>query len=129
MTHHLKTYPEYFQAVIDGKKPMEIRYDDRGFKPGDSCILEEYEGSVQVPACPDIYTCRKGWHEDPEGDDYFELPEECEGKNCDSYIKDLYTGRRCLIVIKDIYKLDSAGLPGWVAFTSNIKNIIDKESK
>lgn len=126
MAHHLKTFPEYFQAVIDGKKPMEIRKDDRGFKSGDNCILEEYEGYIDVPDCPDRYLCRKGWHEEPEGDDYFELPEECREKQCAGYRKELYTGRRCLIKIKDVYDLTSAGLSGYVAFTFNIKNVIQK---
>ena len=54
MAHHLKTLPEYFQAVIDGTKPFEIRNNDRGFKPGDSVILEEFEGYQDIPACPDF---------------------------------------------------------------------------
>ena len=54
MAQHLKTKPEYFQAVIGGRKPMEIRCNDRDFKPGDSVILEEFEGYLDVPACPDF---------------------------------------------------------------------------
>lgn len=126
MTHHLKTLPEYFQAVIDGKKPMEFRYNDRGFKPGDNCILEEFTGTLRVPACPDRDTCRKGWHTSPEEGDYFVQPEECKEKNCESYIKELYTGRRCLVKIKDIFDLSDAGFIGYVAFTYDILNVIDK---
>ena len=118
--------PEYFQAVIDLKKPMEIRNNDRGFKPGDRCILEEYTGFVDVPACPDSYLCRKGWYRVNDEEEYWELPEECKGKNCDAYRKELYTGRRCLIKIKDIYDLIGAGLPGYVAFTFDILNVSDK---
>ena len=129
MTHHLKTIPEYFQAVIDGKKPMEIRYNDRDFKTGDRCILEEYEGFIDVPACPDHYLCRKGWNRPSDEEDYFELPEECKGKNCEAYRKELYTGRRCLIKVKDVHGLTGAGLPNHVAFTFDILNIIGTEKK
>ncbi len=48
MTHHLKTLPEYFQAVIAGTKPFEIRNNDRGFKPGDRVILEEFEAISKI---------------------------------------------------------------------------------
>lgn len=130
MTHHLKTLPEYFQAVIDGRKPMEIRYNDRGFKPCDSVILEEFEGYLDVPACPDFGTGCPPVEYDPynEQDDY-KIPEECKRHQCEAYRKELYTGRKCLIKINDVFELDGAGLCGHVAFTFEILNITDKEIK
>lgn len=41
--HHLKILPEYFEAVIDGRKTFEIRHDDRGFKEGDILCLNEWQ--------------------------------------------------------------------------------------
>lgn len=40
-THDLKTDSEVFQAVINGLKTFEIRFDDRGFKVGDRLNLLE----------------------------------------------------------------------------------------
>ncbi len=125
MTHHLKTLPEYFQAVIDGKKPMEFRYNDRGFQPGDKCVLEEFTGTVTVPACPDRHTCEAGQYDESTGG-YNPPPQACLRAQCTSYIKELYTGRRCLVKIKDIFDLSDAGFIGYVAFTYDILNVIDK---
>ncbi|WP_332237898.1 ASCH/PUA domain-containing protein [Sporolactobacillus sp. KGMB 08714] len=41
-THSLKIEPEYFEPVISGAKPFEIRFNDRNFQAGDSVILKEY---------------------------------------------------------------------------------------
>lgn len=53
-THHLKTHPEQYQAVIDGRKKFEVRKDDRGFNEGDVLHLEEWDPETED------YTCRVG---------------------------------------------------------------------
>jgi len=43
-THHeLRIRPQYFQAVIDGKKRFLIRKNDREFQEGDTVELREYQ--------------------------------------------------------------------------------------
>ncbi len=37
-----KTWPEYFQAIVDGRKTFELRLADWKCKPGDILILEEW---------------------------------------------------------------------------------------
>jgi len=39
--HRLKTWEQYFGAVVDGDKPFEVRRDDRGFQRGDRVQLVE----------------------------------------------------------------------------------------
>jgi hypothetical protein len=41
--HTIKTWPEYFQAVWDGKKPWEYRENDRDYKAGDVAVLQEWD--------------------------------------------------------------------------------------
>ena len=41
--HYLKTWPEYFQAILDGHKTFDVRKeDDKGFEIGDILYLKEY---------------------------------------------------------------------------------------
>jgi hypothetical protein len=42
-THHLKTHPAPFADVEAGRKTFEIRKDDRGYKVGDTLVLEEWD--------------------------------------------------------------------------------------
>lgn len=43
-THNLKSWPEFFQGVLDGRKKHELRRkDDRKFEVGDILILQEYD--------------------------------------------------------------------------------------
>ena len=44
MQHELKILPEYFTAIMFGKKNFEIRKNDRDFKVGDVLKLMEYAG-------------------------------------------------------------------------------------
>jgi len=41
--HPLKTWPEFFDAVCDGRKTFEVRRDDRGFREGDVLLLQRWE--------------------------------------------------------------------------------------
>ena len=126
MTHHLKIKPEYFQAVIDGKKPFEIRYNDRNFKQGDRVILEEYTGKELIPPCKNR---NKREIDQFDGFTYycetFDLGYCQRNGKCGEYIQHNYTGRRCLVRIKEIFNLDNASkdLIGYVAFTFDIINI------
>jgi len=47
MTHTLKTWPEYFEAVIKGDKTFEVRRFDRPFKVGDKLILQEWDNEKE----------------------------------------------------------------------------------
>ena len=54
MTHELKILPEYFDAVEQGKKTFEIRKNDRGFKPGDTLVLKEWNDVYRQPTGREI---------------------------------------------------------------------------
>ena len=43
MTHELKTWPEYFEAIWDGRKNFEYRLNDRDYQVGDLLHLREYD--------------------------------------------------------------------------------------
>ena len=44
--HSLKTWPEFFQAVQEGRKTFELRLDDRGFRLGDVLVLQEWSAGT-----------------------------------------------------------------------------------
>jgi hypothetical protein len=54
MTRHaLKCWPEFFQAIADGRKSFEIRVNDRNYQVGDILVLCEWNPELA------IYTGRK----------------------------------------------------------------------
>ena len=46
--HVLKTWPEYFAALLDGSKTFEVRRYDRPFEVGDTLALEEYDPARSI---------------------------------------------------------------------------------
>jgi len=48
MTHTLKTWPEYFEAVRTGEKPFELRKADRPFNVGNVLHLVEYDPATDT---------------------------------------------------------------------------------
>jgi hypothetical protein len=44
--HELKTWPGFFEGLIDGTKTAEIRRNDRNFKPGDFLTLREFNAET-----------------------------------------------------------------------------------
>lgn len=43
MEHELKCWPPYFDDVRTGRKPFEVRRQDRSFIVGDVLLLREWE--------------------------------------------------------------------------------------
>lgn len=56
MTHELKIWPQFYQAVSNGTKTFEIRKNDRGFQKGDTVKLREYDPEGPYPALSMGYT-------------------------------------------------------------------------
>jgi len=46
-THKLKTWTEFFIAIVYGVKTVEIRKNDRNFEVGDRLILQEYNPDTE----------------------------------------------------------------------------------
>jgi hypothetical protein len=42
--HILKVQPPYFEAILDGSKPFEVRRNDRAYQRGDTLLLWETQG-------------------------------------------------------------------------------------
>ena len=125
--HELKILRGYYESVLDGVKPFEIRsIQDRTFKVGDIVLLKEYIGSKTVPACSynGELTC-KGYEAIKD------LPEYDEEKardacgtyrsRCCPYTVHRYTGRKCWVRIIKVFPLEDIGLPYHVAVTFDIE--------
>jgi Domain of unknown function (DUF3850) len=52
--HHLKTLPDYWDAVERGDKDFEVRRDDRGFQKGDVLLLEKFNPNGGLAGAYDI---------------------------------------------------------------------------
>jgi len=46
--HHLKVWPEPYDAIKSGAKTFEFRRDDRGYAVGDILILEKWDPHVRM---------------------------------------------------------------------------------
>jgi len=42
-----KVWPEFFQAIIDGKKTYELRLADFDCAPGDQLVLKEWDPKIK----------------------------------------------------------------------------------
>lgn len=42
-THDLKSWPEFFEPVFQGKKSFELRLGDRKFAVGDTLLIREWD--------------------------------------------------------------------------------------
>jgi len=43
--HDLKTWPDQYRAILDGRKTFEVRLNDRAFDVGDTLLLKEWDPS------------------------------------------------------------------------------------
>jgi hypothetical protein len=53
--HDLKTWPEYYDAVEDGRKTFELRKNDRNFRVGDVLHLQRYDLENQTYTGAHLY--------------------------------------------------------------------------
>lgn len=105
--HELKTLPEYFEAMDNGAKPFEVRFNDRDFKVGDRLCLREYSDGgytgrvlhrkisyvLDAPAyCKEGFVAL-GLAPIVDEDALREIFEDLDG--ADKRVRDLCNGKRC----------------------------------
>jgi hypothetical protein len=56
--HELKSWPEHFQDIANGKRTFELRRDDRGYQVGDVLELLEWEPGDHPDRATARYTGR-----------------------------------------------------------------------
>lgn len=47
MVHELKTWIEYFELVMNGNKPFDLRKNDRNFLAGQELLLREWDKDTE----------------------------------------------------------------------------------
>ena len=47
MNHKLKILPQYYDAVLSGKKPFEVRENYRGFQKGDGLRMRKWDAKAE----------------------------------------------------------------------------------
>lgn len=47
MEHRVKTWPPFFKDALLGKKPFELRINDRDYKVGDILVQEEFDPELK----------------------------------------------------------------------------------
>jgi hypothetical protein len=47
--HQLRSSPQYFQAIVEGRKKAEVRRTDRHFLVGDILELTEHDPRTRIP--------------------------------------------------------------------------------
>ena len=55
MTHEIKCFPKYFDALVDGLKNFEVRKNDRDYKVGDSLLSREYDSEKKSYTGYELY--------------------------------------------------------------------------
>lgn len=66
-THELKLDTQFFDAVLSGEKPFEVRKNDRGFQKGDKILFVETTNGCpawRLAKC-DITYVLNGWGIEP----------------------------------------------------------------
>ena len=58
--HLLKSWPEFFEPVLQGHKRFELRRNDRDFQEGDHLVLREYEPGDHPDGATARYTGCEG---------------------------------------------------------------------
>ncbi len=48
ITHDLKIWPQFYEAILNGSKNFEVRNNDRGFQKGDHVQLMEFNNKSQT---------------------------------------------------------------------------------
>ncbi len=47
MRHDVKSWPDFFGPIVEGRRTHELRRNDRGYAVGDRMLLREFDPRIQ----------------------------------------------------------------------------------